>query len=167
MMGPDRAADAIRKALSIGADKAVHLSDEAVAGSCAVQTARALATVVGTVQGVDLVIAGNEASDGRSGTALWFRCAPQLHLRQLLIPAKESRKDGGHSAADRVQAAVSVSGKHSFIVAPSAVGVDPWPTRSCWRSADGHDQHNPGSRRAQKQVHHALVRGKGERGGSR
>ena len=32
-MGPDRATDAIRKALSMGADKAVHLSDEALAGS--------------------------------------------------------------------------------------------------------------------------------------
>jgi len=42
-MGPDRATDAIRKALSMGADKAVHLSDEALHGSCAVQTARALA----------------------------------------------------------------------------------------------------------------------------
>ncbi|WP_425564174.1 electron transfer flavoprotein subunit beta/FixA family protein, partial [Pseudonocardia zijingensis] len=69
-MGPDRATDAIRKALSMGADKAVHLSDEALAGSCAVQTARALAAVIkgaiGAVGGVDLVVAGNEASDGRA-----------------------------------------------------------------------------------------------------
>ena len=35
-MGPDRATEAIRKALSMGADKAVHLSDEALAGSDAV-----------------------------------------------------------------------------------------------------------------------------------
>jgi electron transfer flavoprotein beta subunit len=67
-MGPDRATDAIRKALSMGADKAVHLSDEALAGSCAVQTANALAKALGTVEGgFDLVVAGNEASDGRSG----------------------------------------------------------------------------------------------------
>ena len=33
-MGPDRAADAIRKALSMGADNAVHLSDKGLAGSC-------------------------------------------------------------------------------------------------------------------------------------
>ncbi|MDN5749710.1 MAG: electron transfer flavoprotein subunit beta/FixA family protein [Pseudonocardia sp.] len=66
-MGPDRATDAIRKALSMGADKAVHLSDEALGGSDAVQTARALAKAIGTVEGVDLVIAGNEASDGRAG----------------------------------------------------------------------------------------------------
>jgi electron transfer flavoprotein beta subunit len=66
-MGPDRATDAIRKALSMGADKAIHLSDEALHGSCAVQTARALAKLIGTVEGAELVIAGNESTDGRAG----------------------------------------------------------------------------------------------------
>jgi electron transfer flavoprotein beta subunit len=66
-MGPDRATDAIRKALSMGADKAVHLSDPALHGSCAVQTAKALAKLVGTVEGAELVIAGNESTDGRAG----------------------------------------------------------------------------------------------------
>ncbi|MGH4013667.1 MAG: electron transfer flavoprotein subunit beta/FixA family protein [Pseudonocardiaceae bacterium] len=66
-MGPERATDAIRKALSMGADKAVHLCDEALHGSCAVQTARALAKVIGTVGDVDLIIAGNEATDGTIG----------------------------------------------------------------------------------------------------
>ena len=66
-MGPDRATDAIRKALSMGADKAVHVSDEVLHGSCAVQTAKALATVIGTLGEVDLVLAGNEASDGTIG----------------------------------------------------------------------------------------------------
>ncbi len=66
-MGPDRATDAIRKALSMGADKAVHVSDEALHGSCAVQTAKVLATVIGTLGEVDLVLAGNEASDGTIG----------------------------------------------------------------------------------------------------
>ena len=66
-MGPDRATDAIRKALSMGADKAIHLSDEALHGSDAVQTARALSKAIGTVDSVDLIIAGNEATDGRVG----------------------------------------------------------------------------------------------------
>ncbi len=65
-MGPGRATDAIRKALSMGADKAVHLSAEALHGSDAVQTARVLAKLLGTLDH-DLVIAGNEASDGRTG----------------------------------------------------------------------------------------------------
>ena len=66
-MGPGRATDAIRKALSMGADKAVHVSDEALRGSCAVQTAKVLATVISTLGEVDLVLAGNEASDGTTG----------------------------------------------------------------------------------------------------
>src|ERR1043165_6289047 len=37
-MGPARAAESIRKALSMGPDKAVHVSDDALAGSCAVAT---------------------------------------------------------------------------------------------------------------------------------
>jgi electron transfer flavoprotein beta subunit len=63
-MGPPRATEAIRKALSMGADKAVHLSDEALHGSCAIATAKALAKVIGTLGDVDLIIAGNEATDG-------------------------------------------------------------------------------------------------------
>jgi electron transfer flavoprotein beta subunit len=66
-MGPERATDAIRKALSMGADKAVHLSDEGLHGSCAVHTARVLAKVIGTLGDVDLVLAGNEATDGTIG----------------------------------------------------------------------------------------------------
>ena len=63
-MGPDRAVETIRKALSMGADKAVHLSDDALAGSDAVQTSYALAKVLETLE-YDLVIAGSEATDSR------------------------------------------------------------------------------------------------------
>ena len=66
-VGPDRATDAIRKALSMGADKAVHVVDDALHGSDASQTAKVLAAAIGTVGDVDLVIAGNEASDGQGG----------------------------------------------------------------------------------------------------
>ncbi|MBA2324874.1 MAG: electron transfer flavoprotein subunit beta/FixA family protein, partial [Pseudonocardiales bacterium] len=85
-MGPDRAREAIRKALSMGADKAVHLSDTALHGSCAVQTAKALAKVISTAigppgAGFDLVVAGNEASDGRTGAI------PAMVADLLGIPA--------------------------------------------------------------------------------
>jgi electron transfer flavoprotein beta subunit len=66
-MGPPRATEAIRKALSMGADKAVHLSDEALHGSCTIATAKALAKLIGTLGDVDLIIAGNEATDGTMG----------------------------------------------------------------------------------------------------
>lgn len=56
--GPASATDAIRKALSMGADKAIHIQDDALHGSDAVQTAYALARALGTVEGVEPVIAG-------------------------------------------------------------------------------------------------------------
>ncbi|HEY2766004.1 MAG TPA: electron transfer flavoprotein subunit beta/FixA family protein [Pseudonocardiaceae bacterium] len=81
-MGPERATDAIRKALSMGADKAVHLCDEGLHGSCAVRTARSLAKVIGTLGDVDLVIAGNEATDGTVG-AIPAMVAEVLGLPEL------------------------------------------------------------------------------------
>ena len=43
LMGPERAADSLRKALAIGADRALHVSDEALSGSDLVATSKALA----------------------------------------------------------------------------------------------------------------------------
>ena len=63
-MGPERALETIRKALSMGADKAVHLTDEALKGSDALQTSHALAKVLEGLE-YDLVIAGSEATDSR------------------------------------------------------------------------------------------------------
>jgi electron transfer flavoprotein beta subunit len=63
-MAPDRGVETIRKALSMGADKAVHLSDESLRGSDAVQTSYALAKVLETLE-YDLVIVGSEATDSR------------------------------------------------------------------------------------------------------
>lgn len=98
-MGPDRASEAIRKALSMGADKAVHLSDDALHGSDAVQTARALAKVIGTVESVDLVIAGNEATDGRTG-AVPAMLAELLGLPQLTY-ARKLETDGSTVKVER------------------------------------------------------------------
>src|SRR5919199_399405 len=44
-MGPERATESIRKALSMGPDKAVHITDDALHGSCAVATASTPAIV--------------------------------------------------------------------------------------------------------------------------
>jgi electron transfer flavoprotein beta subunit len=89
-VGPERATDAIRKALSMGADKAVHVVDESLHGSDLLQTAKVLAAAIGTVEGVDLVIAGNEASDGQGGAVPAVLAEllgyPQLtHAREVTI----------------------------------------------------------------------------------
>ncbi len=66
-VGPERATEAIRKGLSMGADKAVHVVDDSLHGSDLLQTAKVLAAAIGKVEGTELVIAGNEASDGQGG----------------------------------------------------------------------------------------------------
>ena len=84
--GPERAGEAIRKALSMGADSAVHISDEALHGSDAIQTAYTLAAALGQVtfddgEPASLVIAGNEATDGRVGAV------PAIIAEYLGLPA--------------------------------------------------------------------------------
>ena len=106
-MGPDRATDAIRKALSMGADKAVHLSDEALHGSCAVQTARTLAKVIGTLGEVDLIIAGNEATDGTVG-AVPAMVAEVLGLPELTHARKITIADGAVTVERETDDAVTV-----------------------------------------------------------
>src|SRR3954464_10928919 len=63
-MGPATATEAIRKALSMGPDKAVHVQDDALHGSCAVTTSKVLAAALGTLN-ADLVLCGAESTDGR------------------------------------------------------------------------------------------------------
>jgi electron transfer flavoprotein beta subunit len=63
-MGPERAAESIRKALSMGPDSAVHVLDGALHGSCAVTTSKVLAAAVAAQQ-PDLILCGAESTDGR------------------------------------------------------------------------------------------------------
>jgi electron transfer flavoprotein beta subunit len=67
-VGPEKAADAIRKALQMGADQGVHVVDDAIAGSDAVATSLVLAEAVkkaGSVfGGADLVMCGMASTDG-------------------------------------------------------------------------------------------------------
>src|ERR687897_2881742 len=58
-MGPERAADALRKALAMGADRAVLVSDEAAAGSDLVATSRVLAAALER-ESADLVVFGQQ-----------------------------------------------------------------------------------------------------------
>lgn len=85
-MGPEKAGETIRKALSMGGDKAVHLVDDRLVGSDAVQTSYALAKVL-TKIGFDLVILGSESTDARTGV-LAAMLAERLSLPQLSLAAK-------------------------------------------------------------------------------
>ena len=85
-MGPDKASESIRKALSMGADKAVHLVDDALEGSDALATSLALATVLQRT-GFDLVILGSESTDARTGV-LAAMLAERLGCAQLSLASK-------------------------------------------------------------------------------
>jgi len=91
-MGPDRATDAIRKALSMGADKAIHVVDDALHGSDAVATSLALAKAVEKAGDVDLVLLGSESSDARM-SVVPAMLAERLGYPQLTF-AKEITVDG-------------------------------------------------------------------------
>jgi electron transfer flavoprotein beta subunit len=85
-MGPEKASESIRKALSMGADKAVHLVDDALAGTDALGTSLALAQVLRQT-GFDLVILGSESTDARTGV-LPAMLAERLGVPQLTLASK-------------------------------------------------------------------------------
>jgi len=134
-MGPDRATEAIRKALSMGADKAVHLSDEALRGSCAVQTAHALASTIGAAfpDGFDLVLAGNEASDGGAAAVPAMVAdllgVPALtHAREITLEGsaltvRRETDDGITTLVAELPAVVSVGEKINEPRYPSFKGI--------------------------------------------
>src|SRR6202000_839315 len=85
-MGPEKASDSIRKALSMGADKAVHVIDDALAGSDAVESSLALAEALKVV-GFDLVVFGCESTDARTGLVPAM-VAERLGVPQLTLAGK-------------------------------------------------------------------------------
>jgi electron transfer flavoprotein beta subunit len=131
--GPERATEAIRKALSMGADKAVHLKDDGMHGSDVIQTAWALARALGTIEGTDLVIAGNEATDGVGGAVpaiiAEYLGLPQLtHVRKLTVEggkvtAERETDDGVFTLEASLPAIVSVNEKINEPRFPSFKGI--------------------------------------------
>jgi electron transfer flavoprotein beta subunit len=77
-LGPAKAADALRKALAMGADRALLVSDDAAAGSDLVATGRALAAALER-ESADLVLFGQASNDG-DGAVLWAAVADRLRL---------------------------------------------------------------------------------------
>jgi electron transfer flavoprotein beta subunit len=135
-VGPARATDAIRKALSMGADKAVHVVDDSLHGSDLLQTAKVLAAAIKTVGSdnpVDLVIAGNEASDGQGGAVPAVLAEilgyPQLtHARKVEVDGttikvtRETDEGLTHIEAN-LPAVISVSEKINEPRYPSFKGI--------------------------------------------
>ncbi len=85
-MGPEKAADSLRKALAMGADRALLVSDDALAGSDLVATSKVLAKALER-ESPDLVLFGQQASDG-DGAVLWAAVAERLR-RPVVSQAAE------------------------------------------------------------------------------
>lgn len=93
--GPDAVA-AVRKALQLGVDHAVHVSDESIAGSDVFGTATVLAAAVRKIEQegpVDLVITGMAALDGLT-SMLPTALAHDLDVAQLTLASSLSVADG-------------------------------------------------------------------------
>ncbi len=65
-LGPATASEIIQRSLAMGADSAIHIKDDSLEGADMVWTAQVLAEAIRR-SGFDLVIAGNQSTDGRGG----------------------------------------------------------------------------------------------------
>ena len=91
-LGPEKAADSLRKALAMGADRAVLVTDPGAAGSDLVATSTILAKALER-ESADLVLFGQQASDA-DGAVLWAAIAERLR-RPVVSQAAELTVDGG------------------------------------------------------------------------
>src|SRR6478752_2247767 len=97
-LGPEKAMDSLRKALAMGADRAVLVSDDAAVGSDLVATSRALAKALEREE-ADLVLFGQQSSDS-DGAVLWAAVADRLR-RPLVSQVADLTIDGGSVTGKR------------------------------------------------------------------
>jgi electron transfer flavoprotein beta subunit len=119
-VGPASAADAIRKALSMGADRAVHVVDDAIHGSCAIQTSAVLAAALQQLE-YDLIVAGAESTDGQV-SVMPALLAERLGIAQL-SGARKLTVDGGVARIER-----QTDGGYWAVEAPLPAIVSTWDT---------------------------------------
>ena len=91
-MGPQKALDSLRKALAMGADRAVLVSDDALAGSDLVATSAVLAKALEREE-ADLVLLGQQGSDS-DGAVLGAALADRLRLPMFSQAAELTLSDG-------------------------------------------------------------------------
>ncbi|MCF3172806.1 electron transfer flavoprotein subunit beta/FixA family protein [Streptomyces sioyaensis] len=131
-VGPEDANDALRKALSMGADKAVHVEDDDLHGTDALGTSLVLAKAIEKT-GYDLVVCGMASTDGTMGV-LPALLAERLNVPQVTQLSEVSVADGkvtgrrdGDTASEQLEAAlpavVSVTDQSGEARYPSFKGI--------------------------------------------
>ncbi|MET8940871.1 electron transfer flavoprotein subunit beta/FixA family protein [Streptomyces rubiginosohelvolus] len=131
-VGPEDAKDALRKALSMGADKAVHVEDDDLHGTDVMGTSLVLAKAVEKT-GYDLVICGMASTDGVMGV-LPALLAERLGVPQVTLLSEVSVDGGvvtgrrdGDTATEQLQASlpavVSVTDQSGEARYPSFKGI--------------------------------------------
>ncbi|MET8381368.1 electron transfer flavoprotein subunit beta/FixA family protein, partial [Streptomyces microflavus] len=131
-VGPEDAKDALRKALSMGADKAVHVEDDDLHGTDVIGTSLVLAKAVEKT-GYDLVICGMASTDGVMGV-LPALLAERLGVPQVTLLSEVAVNEGvvtgrrdGDSASEQLQASlpavVSVTDQSGEARYPSFKGI--------------------------------------------
>ena len=91
-VGPEKAADAVRKALQMGADQGVHVQDDAIAGSDAIATSLVLAKAIEKIGSVDVVLCGMASTDGAM-SVVPAMLAERLGLPQVTLGSRIERKE--------------------------------------------------------------------------
>ncbi|MDX5578553.1 electron transfer flavoprotein subunit beta/FixA family protein, partial [Streptomyces sp. ID01-9D] len=131
-VGPEDAKDALRKALSMGADKAVHVEDDDLHGTDVMGTSLVLAKAVEKT-GYDLVICGMASTDGVMGV-LPALLAERLGVPQVTLLSEVAVAEGvvtgrrdGDTASERLEASlpavVSVTDQSGEARYPSFKGI--------------------------------------------
>jgi electron transfer flavoprotein beta subunit len=91
-LGPPKAMDALRKALAMGADRAVLVADEAAAGADLVATSATLAKALER-ENADVILFGQQANDS-DGAVLWAAVADRLRAPVISQAAELTHADG-------------------------------------------------------------------------
>ncbi|AOR35901.1 electron transfer flavoprotein subunit beta [Streptomyces fodineus] len=131
-IGPEDAKDALRKALSMGADKAIHVEDDDLHGTDAIGTSLVLAKAIEKA-GFDLVVSGMASTDGTMGVVPAL-VAERLGVPQVTLLSEVSVEDGvvkgrrdGDAASEQLEAQlpaiVSVTDQSGEARYPSFKGI--------------------------------------------
>ncbi len=117
-MGPATATDTLRKALAMGGDRAVLVSDSALAGSDAIGTARVLAAALQKI-GFDLALFGSAAADAYGGVV------PSATAEFLGLPllSYASKLDLSGDSTARIQRAAEIGYNEAEAPLPALVSV--------------------------------------------